>query len=241
MCNMLSDNQLKKKAIFFGLDDVLVPGAIDQKVNKKEVEKILENLQELQKHCKNFFWGIVSGYTKEAGMEKLREFGLDKFYSERHFFFVESDYIDSKHEFDREVHLKNLEKDPFFQDEYFKKIIIDQEIEKRGISKEETIFVGHDAMLDAYYLWRFGEMDCALLKESFSEKHKKRRDKIKNLIYIRRNWEDIQKLLLKKYPKPDYVFLDTAIMFVLKQELLDMPEIKRIVIEKKKQKAEAKK
>ncbi|MDD5163943.1 MAG: hypothetical protein PHD95_07115, partial [Candidatus ainarchaeum sp.] len=75
---MLNDAQLKKKAVFFGLDNVLVPGEVDSKVNAKEVEKILKNLRELQKNCKNFFWGIVSGYTKEKGLEKLKKHGLEK-------------------------------------------------------------------------------------------------------------------------------------------------------------------
>jgi hypothetical protein len=233
---MLNEKQLKKKAVFFGLDDVLIPGCIDAKVNAKEVEKILQNLQALQKKCKNFFWGIVSGYTKEKGLEKLKEFGLDKFYSEENFFFVTQDYIEGKTDFDREVHKKGLEKDACFQDEFFKKILIEKEIAKRGISKEETIFVGHDALFDAYYLWKFGKIDCALLKESFSEKHKKRKEKIKTLIYIKRNWEDIQKLLLGKYKKPDYAFLETAIVLAIKEELLDLPEIKRVIIEKKKAK-----
>ncbi|MDD5163596.1 MAG: hypothetical protein PHD95_05310, partial [Candidatus ainarchaeum sp.] len=155
---------------------------------------------------------------------------------EENFFFVEPDYINGKSDFDRQVHLKGLEKNPFFQDEFFKKILIEEEIAKRGFSKEETIFVGHDAMFDAYYLWKFGKIDSAMLKEAFSEKNKKRSEKIKSLIYVKRNWNDVQKLLLGKFPKPDYSFLDTAILLSLKQELLDLPEIKRVVIEKKKQK-----
>jgi hypothetical protein len=233
---MLNECQLKKKAIFFGLDNVLIPGCINSKVDAKEVEKIIGNLLELEKNCKNFFWGIVSGYAKEKGLEKIKEFGLEKFYSEKNFFFVEQAYIEGKADFDREVHLKGLEKDPCFQDEFFKKILVEEQIAKRGISKEETIFVGHDAMFDAYYLWKFAQIDCALLKEAFSQKKIKCGKKIKSLIYAKRNWADMQKLLLGKFPKPDYSFLETTIIFMLKQELLDLPEIKRIVIEKKKQK-----
>ncbi|MDD5147972.1 MAG: hypothetical protein PHH08_00735 [Candidatus ainarchaeum sp.] len=235
---MLSENQLKKKAIFFGLDDILIPGLIDRKVDKKEVEKIIHNLEKIKKNSKNFFWGVVSGYTKEAGMKKLKESCIEKYYCEENFFFVEPDYIEGKETFDREVHLKKLSQDAFFQDEFFKKILIEKEISKRGISKEETIFVGHDLMFDAYYLWKFGQIDCALLKEAFSEKNKKRKEIIKSMIYIRRNWDDIQKLLLGKFPKPDYSFMETAVLLSLKQELMDLPEIKRVVIERKKEKEE---
>ena len=55
---MISEKQLKKRAVFFGLDDVLIPGCVDAKVNAKEVEKILRNLEAVQKKSKNFWIGV---------------------------------------------------------------------------------------------------------------------------------------------------------------------------------------
>ena len=68
-------------------------------------------------------------------------------------------------------------------------------------------------------------------------KGKKRKNKIKGIIYTRRGWKEIQKLLLGKYPKPDYAFLESVTLSELKDELISAPEIKRLVIERKKQKA----
>ena len=234
---MLSEGMLRKKAIFFGLDNVLIPGSVDPKVDMKEVKKILSNLEKLSEKNKDFFWALVSGYAKEAGIGRLRDYGLQDFFNEKNSFFVEQDYIEKKSDFDKEIHLKKLSENAFFQDEFFKKIFIEEKTAELGIPKEEAIFVGHDTFFDAFYLWKFGRIDCALLKEALSVKGKKRKNKIKGIIYTRRGWKEIQKLLLGKYHKPDYAFLESVTLSELKDELISAPEIKRLVIERKKQKA----
>ncbi|MFH0714797.1 MAG: hypothetical protein V1847_04010 [Candidatus Diapherotrites archaeon] len=45
----MKPEELKKKVLIFGLEDVLVPGAIEKKVKMKDVYEILKNLKALEK------------------------------------------------------------------------------------------------------------------------------------------------------------------------------------------------
>ena len=210
--------ELKKKAIFLGLGDVLIPGDADKKVDEKKVKEILEKLQDLEKKNSITLF-LITGLHEEVAVKKIKKSGIAKYFKKENIYYVTKDYIQQKHEIDRQRHLAQLDKDPEFNDRYFKQYIIKKIIDRGKIPKEEMLLIGHDIWTDAFYTMRFSGIDFALLKEGLSERGKKSSKIIKGLIYARRDWKNFHKLLLGRFKKPDYQFLENYIYSELKQQL----------------------
>lgn len=208
---------LRKTALFLCMEDVLVPGKIDSGVDAAEVRKILGNLHRMEE--KNALTMVlISGYCEKIAKRLVGKFGLGSFFRGENIFSVTEDYINSKAEIDREMHLANLKKDASFKDEYFKQHIIRQFLEK-GIPKEQMLLIGHDAWTDGFYTMRFSGIDFALVREAYSERHKAARERVKGLVYIKRKWGDIRRVI-KNFPKPDYSALDRHCYETMKEHLL---------------------
>jgi hypothetical protein len=232
----LETKELVKTALFLGIEDVLVSGKIDSKVNSKAVKEILKNLSLLEKKAPGFRFFILTGYNKKIGSELLKKNGLDSFCSEGRCFFVNPDYLASKEKVDREIYERELEKDPLFKDEYFKQIMVNQLSEKMGIAKEKMVMIGHDFFFGAFYTNRFSGIDFALIKSAVSMRGQKYAEPlVKGLTYINRTWPDVRKLLAGKFPPADFVPLKNRIQSLLAKELVSSQTMLEIAEARRKQ------
>ncbi len=214
---MLPEKQLKKKIIFLGLENILTAGEVCKKVDRKAVEEILNNLQELEKEGLIKLI-LITGLQKEKALEKISKSDLGRFFKKENIYCVTREHINSKAEIDRKRHLFQLDKDPWFNDRFFKQHVIKKFIEK-GLPKEEMLLIGHDIWTDAFYTARFSGIDFALVKEALSERGNKSKKIIKGLLYIKRDWKDLRKLLFGKFKRPDCRLLESYIYSELKQQL----------------------
>lgn len=224
----IKEGQIKKKVVFLGLEDVIASGEVDARVNTPEIEKILSNLRELDnKKLINLY--LVSGLQEKKALEIVSELKLGEFFRKENMLFATQKYINSKKEMDRKRYLVQLGEDPEFKDEYFKQEAIKKTLDRGKIQREDAILIGHDIWTDGFYTMRFSRIDFALMKESLSERHKLRKGKIKGLTYIRREWADFRKLLMGKFPKPDYRFLNKYTFEYLRGHLFAGTKIEPLI------------
>lgn len=244
--DLIPEQQLKKHALVFCLDSVLIPGDIAQKISKGAVEEILNNLHEMELRYKNFHVFVVSGAKTEEAKSIMAENGLNSYFNGANIFGVTQAYIDSKEPIDKERYEIELQKNPRFRDEFFKQYAIDKEIiEKRGIPRENILLICHDLLTDAFYTLRFSQVDFALVKGALSYRHLPVKEVIKGLVYLNMNWRDFKKLLLGKSKKGDTKFLESYVYSRLQKDVIggfgiDVKTIelkKKKKIEKKMQKA----
>jgi len=88
-------------------------------VDSKKVEALLQGLKKLEeKNGVELF--LIMGQKDDVAKKKLAESGLNRLFKKENIFCVTKDYIQDKAEFDRDRHLKALEEDPHFRDDYFK-------------------------------------------------------------------------------------------------------------------------
>lgn len=232
----LETKKLVKKALFLGVEDVLVPGKVDSTVDNKAVKEILQNLSQLEKKVPDFRFFILTGYNQKIGSELLKKYGLDSFCPEKRCFFVNPDYLASKEKIDREIYAAELKKDPLFKDEYFKQIRVNQLSEKLSIPKEKMVMIGHDLFFGAFYTNRFSGIDFALIRSAVSMRGQKfQQPLVKGLTYINRAWPDIRKLLMGQFPAADYSSLKNMIQSLLARELVSGQTVEQIAEARKKQ------
>jgi hypothetical protein len=224
----VNESDLKKKVVFFGFEDVLVPGKVEKNIDSKKVTEILTNLQELKKSVPAFHFYLMTGHRQEQAEKKLKEFGLDKFFKKENTLFVTDDYVEDKAKVDRERYAENLAKDPKFKDEYFKQVTINELKKELGVSEEEMVLICHELVSEAFYTMRFSKIDFAVIESAQSYLNKKFDEKIKGLTYIKREWPDIKKILLGEKGKPDLTAFEKLIFKKLKESLMDTQSIKVI-------------
>lgn len=234
----IDSKKLEKTTLILGLEDVLVPGQIDPKIKIKDVKQILQNLVLLEQKVPGFRFFIITGYTREKGVELLKKHGLYSFCSEQNCFFVTPEYLASKEPVDRELHEKALQKDPNFKDEFLKQITIDKLSQEYHIPKSKMVLIGHDLWFGGFYTMRFSQIDFALIRSALSLRHEKYETPIKGLTYINRTWADIKKLLLGKFPKADYSFLNAFVDNFLRKELISPQTMGAILDAKRKHDAQ---
>ncbi len=232
----LETNKLVKTALFLGVEDVLVPGKVDKKVDNQAVKEILKNLVLLEKNEPKFRFFILTGYNQKTGSELLEKYGLSSFCSEKNCFFVNPEYLASKEKMDREIYEAELKKDSLFKDEYFKQITVNQLSEKNGIPKKTMVMIGHDLFFGAFYTNRFSGIDFALIRSAVSMRGQKfEQPLVKGLTYINRAWPDIRKLLTGQFPPADYAPLKNTIQSLLARELVNSQNMQQIAEARKKQ------
>ncbi len=240
--DLIPEQQLKKHALVFCLDNVLISGDIAQKISKNAIEEILNNLHEMELRYKNFHVFVVSGADEKYIGETLAANALSDYFQKENILYVTQSYIDSKEPIDKERYYIELKKNPAFRDEFFKQYAIDREIiEKRGIPRENILLICHDLLTDAFYTLRFSQVDFALVKDALSYRHLPIKEVIKGLVYLNMNWRDFKKLLLGKSRKGDTKFLESYVYSRLQKDVIGGFGIDVKTIElKKKQKMEKK-
>lgn len=231
----LDTQKLEKKCLILGLEDVLVPGKVEKKVNGKEVKEILSNLEKLEKAVPDFHFFISSGHSEQNALDLMKKNGLEKWFSKERCFFVTPEYVEEKEDVDKNLYKKYVEKDPLFKDEFIKQKVVEKLIEKYHFSKEQMVLVGHDLWFAAFYTTRFSGIDFALIKSAFSVRHEKESALVKGLVYISRTWSDIRKLLSGGFPKAEYAFLNAHIQSLLQKELLSRETMEKLAEARRKQ------
>jgi hypothetical protein len=231
----LETEKLVKTTLFLGVEDVLVPGKIDSKIDNKAVKEILKNLLLLEKKVPGFHFFVLTGYNQKIGTELLEKNGLFTFLLPGHCFFVNEEYLSAKEPVDREIYEQEIKKDPLFKDEYFKQVMVNQLNEKFSIPKEKMVMIGHDLFFGAFYTNRFSGIDFALIRSALSMRGQKYGQPIRGLTYINRSWSDIRKLLTGQFPVPDYGPLKNAIQSLLGKELISSQTMQGIVEARRKQ------
>ncbi len=221
----LNKKNLIKKVIIFGLEDILVPGVIEKTVDEAEVKKILENLKKLEDKFDFFHVVLLTGLPEKFALQKIKETSLNAFFKSENIYFVNELYINSKSVEDKEIYLKNISQNERFKDEFFKQGKILELMKKFNCPLNEMILIGHDLMFEGFFSMRYSRIDVAFVKSALSFSNKKLNHKIKDLIYVNLTWNDLRKLLLGKFSKPDLKELEKYVFNALKEKLFEWQTI----------------
>lgn len=214
---------LKKTAIIFGLEDILIPGTIEPTLNMEEVHHLLKELSELERKYENdgFHIFLMTGLPSAVAMKKIHEHKLGEYFKAGHVFSVDQDYLMSKEEIDRSLYQKNIEKNPHFKDEYFKQVMIEKIAKDFNIEKEKMILIGNDVWTEGYYTCRFSKIDFAIIKSASASLGEKKEGLIPGVVYIERTWDAIQKILLEPIPPHDCVALEKFVFKIMGEKLTE--------------------
>ena len=224
----LLKNNVVKKNFFFCLDDILLFKEGNKKVTEKEVIDLLSFMQGLEKEGFVELF-LLAGLQEEKAEEKIKNHSLDQFFKKENIFHVNKEYVESKEELDKERHLAQLEKDPFFDDKFFKQTVLMNLLKENKITNENTALICHDIWFDAFYSIKFSGVDFFLVEKNLSERNHLIPEKINGLNYIDFKESDFKKIILGKFPKQDILFLETYIFNKLKLELFEGTKIDSLV------------
>lgn len=227
MLSEIAFNQLKKKGIIFGLEDILIPGKMDESVNMGDVKTILTELSSLEKKFgeKGFRLILLSGLPEKVARQKVQENQLENYFKPDHLFFVSEAYVNAKAEVDKVLYQQHLEKDPQFKDEYFKQVMIEKMVNDFNLDKKDLVLIGNDVWTEGYYTDRFSKIDFAIIESASASLGVKKVDKIPSICYIQRTWEDIQKILLEPFPVHDPAPLEKFVFKVMSEKLTEGTQI----------------
>jgi|GEM_PF-2776825 len=184
--------KLEKKIVFFGLEDVLVKGKLDDSFKEKQVKEMLVKVKELEE--KGDLTAILfSGSSKEIAEQKINENKLTDYFKKENIRLIDDFYLKQKSDLDKKLYDKKINENPEFKDEFFKQWTIKREAEKNDATK--FLLVGHDILFDAYYNLKFSQIDFVLIKSALSDTHLKEKNMFEGLPYIKRTWADLSKAL----------------------------------------------
>ena len=222
-------DEVKRKVVMLSLEDLLVPGRVVSRVDKKAIAEILKNLSKLHNEKKLSLY-LVSGMQESVVKKKLMENGFDKYIFPGMLHCATHHYIGKRTGIDQKRHMKSLQENPNFNDAYVKVQVADVFL-MQGIPRQEIIYFGHDYMTDAFYLHRYCNVDTALLRPALSMNHVPHKA-IKGLIFVNPTWADFRKVIYGKKKVQSYAILETMIFSMLKEQLLGDTLLKKYVIKK---------
>ncbi|HLC93139.1 MAG TPA: hypothetical protein VJH23_05535 [archaeon] len=224
----LTAKNIKKRSIFFVPEDVLFSGDVNKSVSREKVDLVLSFLKDLKSQGLIELF-LISGREKSRAESEIAATGLEKFFRKENIFMLTDSYIASKEETDRERYISNLQKDPFFVDEFFKQRVLMDLIASGGILREEAVLVGHDLWLDGFYTSRFSGVDFVLVREGFSERNVPSSEIPKWVHCIDFTIDDFKSLIFGKIQKQDAKMLESYIFRKLSRELVDPKELAGMV------------
>jgi hypothetical protein len=205
-----------QKACFIEMEGVLLPEGNylpDEFRAKDFLEKMVEFC--LKKKIEFF---LVSGFHESVAKRKFSESFLEKYFDEKHFLFVDENYISSKSEVDEKVHRKSLEENPEFNDSYFKQVSIQKVIDASHLTKKEVLLLCNDMWVDGYYTTRFSKVNFAIFQENVLDRGKNV-DPISGLAYFSLEFASV-KTLLENFPDVELSALDKFVFNKMKEVLL---------------------
>ncbi len=220
MTEIKSAAEIKKKCVLLGFEDVLVPGEIGKGFELGPVREILENLSRLEERFSGFRFFAITGLAENKARKKVKDHGLEGLLGGKRMFVVDDRYIASKKEMDRKLYVKHIKEDPGFKDEFLKQVVISKMKDELGYKKPQIAFVGHDVWTEGFYTRRFSEIDFAIVEESASSLGKKMDKKIRGIVYVKRNWSGLERVL-RWQETPDYSDLDKFVFDTMKERLFE--------------------
>lgn len=206
----------KKKILFFCLEDVLIPGLVDNKVDVQKTKELLGELKPFEEKGKLKLF-LISGNKQTTALQKIKKHGIGEYFQKENIFAVTRKYIDSKKLVDKNNYIAQLKKNKQFKDEYLKQIVI-QNIAKDFPEKEEMVLIGHDFLTDGYYTTLYSKIDVVFASNSASYNHQKCQT-LKGMAYADLNKDGFQKVLNWQYEKIDYSILQRLVFSKIGKDL----------------------
>ncbi len=179
---------------------------------------------------------VISGYHEKVAHKKFEESFLKDSLHKNNFVCADEDYIMKKAKDDQTLHREKLNKDPEFNDSYFKQVFIENILKEKSISQKDAILLGEDIWVDGYYTTRFSKIDFAIFEENVSDRGKSV-ERISGLAYFSLDFSSV-KQLLENFPIVDLRALDKYVFEVMKKALVgeNLSGIIKKGLEKKNQK-----
>ncbi len=177
---------------------------------------------------------LLSGFHHKVAEEKFKKSFVKNFFKKHNFFYVDDNYLNSKAEIDKNLHIENLKKDKEFTDSYFKQVLIQQFLYDNNIKSTEALLLCNDIWVDAYYTTRFSKVDFALFEYNILDRGKKS-DRISGLAYFNLDSKSVE-MLLENFPNIDLSLLDKFVFQKMQEALLkdvDFSDIAKKAKEKK--------
>lgn len=195
-------------------------------------------LSELSSFCKknSIELILISGFHHKIALEKFNKSFIKNFFKKEQFFYVDDNYLNSKTETDKKLHIENLKKDKEFNDSYFKQVLIQQFLFDNNILPSEALLLCNDIWVDAYYTTRFSKVDFALFENNILDRGKTTQ-RISGLAYF--NLDSVSvKILLENFPNVDLTILNKFVFKKMQEALLkdvDFSKLKEKVAKKNKE------
>ena len=214
-----------KKVCFIEMEGVLLSHN-DYRVNERRAKSFVQDLSTLCREHKTELY-LVTGFHESVAHQKFEHSFLKDFFDEKHFLHVNDAYIKGKSEPDEKIHRSSLEKDPEFNDSYFKQVVMQQVLAEKSFSPKEALLFADDLWVDGYYSMRFSKVDFALFEENLLDRGK-RAERISGLAYFNLDFSSA-KQLLENFPRVDHAGLDKFVFDSMKKAFLGDSAMSAIV------------
>ncbi len=221
-----------KKVCFIEFEGILA-NYQEYKVDEARAQKFFKKLSEFCLENKIDLY-VVSGYHEKIAKKGFLESFVSKELKESNFFFVDENYLLSKADMDEKLHRSNLEKDPNFNDSFFKQTIVSKILAEKKLSVKDSLLLCNDVWVDAYYTTRFSKTDFALFEDNITDRGKKI-GKVSGLAYFDFDFSSVEKLL-NIFPETDFSALDKIVFEEMKKVLfkdVDLSKLKEKAIKQK--------
>ena len=205
-----------KKVCFVEMEGVLLSDR-DYAANERRAKSFVVGLSRFCRGHKIELY-LVTGFHEPVADSKLNSSYLKDFFDGGHFLHVDESYIAGKGEQDEKIHRESLEKNPEFNDSYFKQVGMQKVLSERHLLPKDALLLSEDLWVDGYYTMRFSKVDFAMFEENLLDRGK-RADRISGLAYFNLDFSSV-KGLLESFPPVSYAGLDKFVFDSMKKALL---------------------
>jgi hypothetical protein len=205
-----------KKVCFIEMEGVLLSDR-DYRANERRAKSFAGDLSAF---CREHGIGLylVTGFHEPVAHEKLDSGFLRDLFDDKHFLHVDEAYITEKGGPDEKIHRDSLEKDPEFNDSYFKQVVMQRVLAERHLFPKDALLLSDDLWVDGYYTMRFSKADFAMFEENLLDRGRKA-ERIPGLAYFSLDFASARKLL-ESFPQVSYAGLDKFVYDSMKKALL---------------------
>lgn len=220
-----------KRICFIEMEGILTSFG-DYSPDAKKVADFLTKLTSFSKKNKIELY-LLSAYHESVAKPIYSEAKLSKFFDKEHCLFVHDDYIQSKAEVDKKIHLDNLAKDKNYGDTYAKQVLISELLNKKDMSMGDALLLADDVWVDGYYSIRFSKIDFAIFENNILDRGKPIQ-RFSGLAYFNFDFDSV-KQLIENFPVVNTAALEKYVFEVMKAALVGdkvMDSIKTGLIKK---------
>ena len=204
----------------------------DYKPDEKRAKKFME---ELSSYCKEnkIKLCLVSGYHEDIAKKKFGESFLTEYFDENCFHYVDEEYLKNKADADEALHREHLEKDPEFNDSYFKQVAMQKHMEEDGVSTDEVLLLSDDIWVDGFYTIKFSKVDFAIFEENITERGNPTK-RIPGLAYFNLDFDSV-KVLVEDFPEVDTSKLEKFVVDSMAKILMEGADLSGVVEKRREQ------